>query len=80
MLTKNEMSVIQVLTGKSKMELKQNEELESIGKLDEEKNTEMKQIKEDYITLFNSDIYWENLKVAIALNIDSSIKNKVNQI
>ena len=73
-LTKNEMSVFQVLTGNSKMELKQNVEVENVGKLDEGKNTEMKQIREDYTTLFKSDKYWEALKVAIALNVDSSIK------
>jgi len=73
-LTKNEMSVFQVLTGNSKMELKQNVEVENVGKLDEAKNNEMKQIREDYTTLFKSDKYWETLKVAIALNVDSSIK------
>ena len=73
-LTKNEMSVFQVLTGNSKLELKQNIEVENVGKLDEGKNVEMKQIREDYTTLFKSNKYWETLKVAIALNVDASIK------
>ena len=73
-LTKNEMSVFQVLTGNSKMELKQNMDLENVGKLDGPKNIEMKQIREDYTTLFKSDKYWKTLKVAIALNVDASIK------
>ena len=71
-LTKNEMSVFQVLTGKSKDELKQNIEVEDVGKL-EKKNEEIKQIREDYTTLFKNSKFWETLKVAIALNVDASI-------
>ena len=49
-LTKNEMSVFQVLTGKWKKELKQNLEMEEVGKLDSKKNNsdEIKQIREEY--------------------------------
>ena len=72
-LTKNEMSVFQVLTGKSKDELKQNIEVEDVGKL-EKKNEEIKQIREDYTTLFKNSKFWETLKVALALNVDASIK------
>ena len=75
-LTKNEMSVFQVLTGIWKKELKQNLEMDEVGKLDSKKknNDEIKQIREDYKTLFDNNNYWETLKVAIALNVDSSIK------
>ena len=75
-LTKNEMSVFQVLTGTWRKELNQNLEMEEVGKLDSKKKdeNEIKQIREDYKTLFENDSYWETLKVAIALNVDSSIK------
>ena len=74
-LTKNEMSVFQVLTGKWKKELKQNLEKDDVGKLDQKKNNdEIEQIREDYKTLFKNDKYWATLKVAIALNVDASIK------
>ena len=79
-LTKNEMSVFQVLTGNSKNELVQNLEMEEVGKLDAKVNEEVKLIREDYTTLFKSEKYWNTLKVAIALNVDASIKKlgKVN--
>jgi len=74
-LTKNEMSVFQVLTGIWKKELKQNLEFKEVGKLNNENNNnEIKQIREDYKTLFENDLYWETLKIAIALNVDSNIK------
>ena len=75
-LTKNEMSVFQVLTGVWKKELKQNLDMEEVGKLDSKKNNneEIKQIREDYKTLFDNSKYWETLRVAIAVNVDSSIK------
>ena len=75
-LTKNEMSVFQVLTGIWKKELKQNLEMDEVGKLDSKKknNDEIKQIREDYKTLFDNNNYWETLKVSIALNVDSSLK------
>ena len=68
-LTKNEMSVFQVLTGVWKKELKQNLDMEEVGKLDAKKNNneEIKQIREDYKTLFDNSKYWETLRVAIAV-------------
>ena len=75
-LTKNEMSVFEVLTGNWKKELKQNIEMQDVGKLDNKKKNddEILQIREDYTTLFENDNYWETLRVAIALNLDASIK------
>jgi magnesium-transporting ATPase (P-type) len=73
-LTKNEMSVFQVLTGNTKKELKQNREIKDVGKLDAKKTEEIEQIREDYKTLFENEDYWETLKVAIALNVDATIK------
>ena len=75
-LTKNEMSVFQVLTGSWKKELKQNRDVEEVGKLDGQKKNpdEVQQIREDHTTLFNNEKFWEMLKVAIAVNVDASIK------
>ena len=75
-LTKNEMSVFQVLTGSWKKELKQNREVEEVGKLDSQKKNadEVEQIREDHTTLFTNEKFWEMLKVAIAVNVDASIK------
>ena len=75
-LTKNEMSVFQVLTGTWQKELKQNRDVEEVGKLDGQKRNpdEVQQIREDHTTLFNNEKFWEMLKVAIAVNVDASIK------
>ena len=75
-LTKNEMSVFQVLTGSWQKELKQNREVEEVGKLDNaNKNPdEVIQIREDHTTLFTNEKFWEMLKVAISVNVDASIR------
>jgi len=75
-LTKNEMSVFQVLTGTWQKPLNLNMEVDEVGKLDGGKKNpdEVKQIREDHTTLFTNEKYWETLKVAIAVNVDSSIK------
>ena len=82
-LTKNEMSVFKVLTGNGEKELTQNIEVDDVGKIDDDskirqdkknnKANTIKQIREDYTTLFSNEKYWNTLKVAIALNVDSSI-------
>ena len=75
-LTKNEMSVFQVLTGSWNKELQQNLAVDEVGKLDAKKNdpNEIQLIREDHKTLFSNDSFWDILKVAIALNVDCSIK------
>ena len=75
-LTKNEMSVNQILTGNWKESLNQNIKKDDVGKLDSKKNdpNEIEQIREDHNTLFKNEKYWDILRVAIALNVDCSIK------
>ena len=75
-LTKNEMSVFQVLTGTWKKELDQNMSVEEVGKLGSQKGNpdEVKLIREDHSVLFKNEKFWETLKVAIAVNVDASIK------
>ena len=82
-LTKNEMSVFKILTGTWERELMQNMEVDDVGKLDDDnkikknknisKMITIKQIREDYNTIFSNEKYWNTLKVAIALNVDSTI-------
>ena len=78
-LTRNEMSVSQVLTGTFKRKLNQNRDVEEVGRLDKKNNDEVKLIREDYTSLFQSEKYWDTLKVAIALNVDASIKKLKTQ-
>ena len=75
-LTKNEMNVFQILTGTWNKKLKQNMDVEEVGKLDTKKYNpeEVEQIREDHQTLISNEEFWEMLKVAIAVNVDASIK------
>ena len=83
-LTKNEMNVFKILTGSGEKELVQNMEVNDVGKIDDDdknkdnKSNTVKQIRENYSTLFNNELYWNTLKIAIALNVDSTI-TKLNQ-
>ena len=85
-LTKNEMSVFKILTGNGEKELVQNMEVDDVGKIDDDNKVKenknnantVKQIREDYTTIIKNEKYWETLKVAIALNVDSTI-TKLNE-
>ena len=86
-LTKNEMSVFKILTGNGEKELIQNMEVDNVGKIDDDKKKikqnkndknkikgiTVKQIREDYNTIFRNEKYWNTLRIAISLNVDSSI-------
>ena len=80
-LTKNEMNVFKILTGNGEKELVQNMEVDDVGKVDDDgkddnkniKTNTVKQIRENYNTIFKNENYWNTLKVAIALNVDSTI-------
>ena len=78
-LTKNEMSVCEVLTGdNNKFDIKQNLEVKDVGNVttNKKKNPdEIKQIRENHNKQFPNDTYWEILKVAIALNVEGQIKH-----
>jgi len=87
-LTKNEMSVFKILTGNWEKELIQNREIVDVGKIDDNEKTNkninnnnantIKQIRENFDTIFKNENYWNTLKVAIALNVDSTI-TKLNE-
>ena len=73
-LTKNEMSVFKVLTGKDEFTLQQNLEMAEVGRLGtERKNDEIKLIRENHEKYFKNEQYWEVLKIAISLNIECTI-------
>ena len=75
-LTKNEMSVFQILTGKNTYQLIQYRENDDVGKIDiktkEDKN--MKAIREDHNNYFQNEYFWNLLKISIALNVECAIK------
>ena len=70
-LTKNELSVNKILTGKGIKELQQNIEVKDIGLTNI--NKENKKIREDHTKLFKNDIFWNTLKIAISLNVECQI-------
>ena len=73
-LTKNEMSVFKVLTGKDEFTLQQNLEMAEVGRLGtERKNDEIKLIRENHEKYFKNEQYWEVLKIAISLNVECTI-------
>ena len=75
-LTKNQMSVFKVLTGKNSFEIKQNREMDDVGKLDavKRKDEEEQQIREDYTNIIQNEKYWNLIKTSISLNVDCVIK------
>jgi len=91
-LTKNEMSVFKILTGTGEKELAQNMEVDNVGKIDDDDNNNnnnnnsnnknnkitVKQIRENYNTIFKNEKYWNTLKVSIALNVETTI-TKLNE-
>ena len=72
-LTKNEMSVHQILTGKNVIELNQN--LDNAKTLTEEeiKENQKRLIREEHSIYFKNENFWELIKLSIALNIDCVI-------
>ena len=75
-ITKNEMSVFQILTGKTTFGLVQNKEMENVGdiNIDNNKYDFFKQIREDYSSKFQNENYWNLIKTSIALNVECAIK------
>ena len=71
-LTKNEMNVYQILSGDKTILLKQNLQIDSIGKLDNEKNENQVKIRENPLDTFNED-YFNILRTAISLNVECTI-------
>ena len=76
-LTKNEMSVCQILTGKNFFEIpqsKQNNKVYIADETNENNGSEQKnQIREEHSKYFKNEDYWELIKLSIALNVDCVI-------
>ena len=81
-LTKNQMNVFKILTGKTNFEITQNREVDDVGKLDSKKKNEgeIQQIREEHTNIFKNEKFWNLIKISIALNVDCVIKKleKVN--
>ena len=75
-ITKNEMNVYQILTGKNSFDLIQNREIDNVGKINAEKNNDefIRQIREDPNNTFQNEIFWNLIKISIALNVECAIK------
>ena len=78
-LTKNEMNVFRVLTAKGQIELKETIEDNEAKALDKNKNikNELK-IREQHDIYFKNSNYWDQLRIAVALNVDGQIKELEN--
>jgi Ca2+ transporting ATPase len=78
-LTKNEMNVFRVLTAKGQIELKETIEDNETKALDKNKNikNELK-IREQHDIYFKNSNYWDQLRIAVALNVDGQIKELEN--
>ena len=78
-LTKNEMNVFRVLTAKGQIELKETIEDKETKALDKNKNikNELK-IRENHDIYFKNSNYWDQLRIAVALNVDGQIKELEN--
>jgi magnesium-transporting ATPase (P-type) len=78
-LTKNEMNVFRILTAKGQIELKETIEDNETKALDKNKNikNELK-IREQHDIYFKNSNYWDQLRIAVALNVDGQIKELEN--
>ena len=78
-LTKNEMNVFRILTAKGQIELKETIEDNEAKALDKNKNikNELK-IREQHDIYFKNSNYWDQLRIAVALNVDGQIKELEN--
>ena len=75
-LTKNEMNVFKYLTVKKEIVLEETIEMENGIDLNKKKNPNFseKKIREDHQKYFNNENYWDQLRIAISINVDGNIK------
>ena len=79
-LTKNEMNVYRVLTAKNQIELKETVEDNDGKALDKKKKDKNDlKIRESHDIYFKNNNYWDQLRIAIALNVDGQIKELDSQ-
>ena len=75
-LTKNEMNVFKYLTVRKEIILEETIEIETGLDVNKKKNNAFteKKIREDHQKYFNNENYWDQLRIAIALNVDGNMK------
>ena len=75
-LTKNEMNVFKYLTVKSEIVFEETIETENDIDINKKKKKDIieKKIREDHQKYFNNENYWDQLRIALALNVDGNIK------
>ena len=74
-LTKNEMNIFKYLTVKKEFILEETIKMDkSIDLNKKAENISGKKIREDHSNYFKSESYWEQVRLAIALNVDGNIK------
>ena len=73
-LTKNEMNVFRVLTAKNQIELKETIEDNGTKALNKNNNKNDLKIRESRDSYFRNTNFWNQLRIAIALNVDGQIK------
>ena len=74
-LTKNEMNIFKFLTVKKEFELEETIKIENTIDLTKKaENISGKKIREEHKNYFPNDLYWEQVRLSIALNVDGNIK------
>ena len=74
-LTKNEMNIFKYLTVKKEFILEETIKMDkSIDLNKKAENISGKKIREEHSNYFKSESYWEQVRLAIALNVDGNIK------
>lgn len=76
-LTKNEMNIYKVLNGKQEIILKETQDLETAGQINNQ-NNQFKKIRQNPNFYFFNETYWNILKTSIGLNIEGTIKTLDN--
>ena len=73
-LTRNEMNVFKFLTAKKEIYLKETIEMDNKISIHKHDTKIDEKIREDHQTYFTNEHYWDQLRIAIALNVDGQIK------
>ena len=76
-LTRNEMNVFRVLTAKEEIKLDETIEVNGTKALDKSNKNDLK-IREDREKYFKNNNFWNQLRIAVALNVDGQIKELDN--
>ena len=75
-LTKNEMNIFKYLTVKKEIVLEETIKIDTKLDLNKKNNEDIagRKIREEHTNYFENELYWEQVRLAIALNVDGNIK------